>query len=180
MTAADPPKKKPVPPYRNELKSPLQYEGDIEQQIETRLVAICKLYGIDRASSDWERELLAHLLTRHVEGFRFYAPKSTKNDDAFFVETVDALREQIEEETGKTPSIDAVIQEIVDARKDDNPFHGRSHSRLMRVYSGRKELLEKTTITSLGPMLRYQEAMKKADASSFARLIRQAILKRYA
>lgn len=171
--------RKPWPRYTHLLKSPLVYDGDIADQIDRRLADACSLYGIDKTSADWDRQLLATLLTRHVPGFRFQARKTTVNDDVFFIETVEAVREQLEAQTGQRPSIDAVVQTIIEAPEEDNPFHGRSHSRLMRVYSDRKKILSKRTFTSLGPMLAYQEAVRKAGPSSFVNLIKGAILRRY-
>lgn len=173
------PARKPWPRYTHLLKSPLKYDGDISGQIDQRLADACSLYNIDKTSADWDRQLLATLLTRHVPGFRFQTRKTTTNDDVYFIETVETVREQLQAETGQRPSIDAVVQTIIGAPKEDNPFHGRSHSRLMRVYSDRKKILGKSTFTSLGPLLAYQEAVRKAGPSSFVSLIKTAILKRY-
>jgi hypothetical protein len=128
--------------YRHDLKSELPMDGNIVDEVSRRLGQLCRLHGIDEAAEDWERQLLMTILHRHVPGFQFRAKRRKAIDAAFLIETIEGLKSHHESLTGQRPSTDAVVQEIAEADPSENPFAGMSHSRMMRIYSGRTDELK--------------------------------------
>jgi hypothetical protein len=105
-------------------------------------------------------------------------------DNIFLIETIEALKDNYEEETGIRPSTDAVVTEMLLA-KDQNPLIARmKNSRLMRIYAGRKELWEKSlrsrdeTGQSLGIMVRATQAAQSLPAYSHVRLFWEVLRNR--
>ena len=98
--------------------------------------------------------------------------------------TIDVLKDQYEEKTGIRPSTDAVVTEMLSFKKENPDIADMTRPRLMRIYSGRKELWEKAqdrtnrTCWSLGKWLRSMQALQDLPADSHARLFWDAIRNR--
>lgn len=179
-------KTKAWPPYRGDLKTVLQPHDNLVDEIPKRLSAACKLYGIDQSDPLWERRLLMTMLHRHVPGFQYRATVPERIDNAFVIETIDALKDFHEEREGVRPSTDAVVQEIMDSPRAGNPaFVQMGDSRLMRIYAGRNEF-EKDEFErsnqlagNLDSVRKANRDLEEASADSHARLFLEQYRKRF-
>jgi hypothetical protein len=131
------------PHYTGNLKSALRPSSDFTIEVPKRLSAICELYGVDQADPLWERRLLMVLLHRHVAGFQVKPPRGPTMDNLFIIEIIDGLKAHHENQTGRRPSTDAVVTEMMEVQAINPIIAGLTHSRIMRIYSGRTKEIER-------------------------------------
>lgn len=178
------PAKKPWPRYSGRLKTPLKDTDDLTVEIPARLAALRALYQIADDDALWERKLLLTLAHRHVPGFGRRRKRKEQVDDDLFIELVDQVRADHEEATGNRLSADAAITQILADNRSNQWLGTLSHSRAMRIYSGRRQLEQRElralqqSLANLRKGLAEEEALDKAPVDSAARLFAEMLSRR--
>lgn len=197
------------PKYIGVLKTPLRPGDDLTVQVPDKLAALCRLHGIDPDGPLWERELLVTLSLRNVPGFGFRSPTRARVDNDWIIASVEFTKDVLEgkDKDGVRPSDDAAVANMIEeldkpGMENENQFlrdmlgkrkaklrggdtrddlaKKALHSRVMRIYSGRKDPKDPTqrrideAMKGLGDAYRAARKLSEASSESHAAiLIRQ-------